>query len=109
MYAAPTARLCYLEVRRGSNIEQVYAYIWCCITEREVLPAHDQIAEALGIRREIMGGCIYALRKQGRLSETTLLTRAYPAWWCENVHREQRWNMDRAQMPTSIFGSRKVT
>ena len=74
-------------------VEQVYAYIWRSITEQETLPYQYQIAEALGIRRGIVSGCVYALRKQGQLSETNLLPTAYPLWWRENVRREQRWKM----------------
>ncbi len=74
-------------------VEQVYAYIWRSITEQETLPAQYQIAEALGIRRGVVGGSVYALRKQGQLSETNLLPTAYTAWWRENVRRELRWQV----------------
>ena len=64
---------------RTEYVEQVYAYIWRSITEQEALPYQYQIAEALGIRRAVVSGCVYALRKQGRLSETTLQPTAYTA------------------------------
>ena len=78
---------------KTDHIEQVYAFIWRCVTTKEALPYQYEIAEALGIHREEVSGCIYALRQQGRIHPTTLLPTAYDAWWCENVKREQRWNV----------------
>ena len=66
---------------KTDHTEQVYAFIWRYLVEREALPFQYQIAEALNIRREEVSGCDYVLRRQGRISPTTLLPTAYDTWW----------------------------
>ena len=77
---------------KTDHTEQVYAFIWRYVTTKEALPFQDQIADALDISREEVSGCVYILRRQGRISPTTLLPIAYDTWWRETVRREQRWS-----------------
>lgn len=65
--------------------ELVYTYVWEFTTEHECLPTRRALGLALDLTEDEVRAAIGALRKQSRLSQTTLYPTAYTAWWRANV------------------------
>ena len=65
--------------------EQIYEFIWRYVTQYVALPSDPQIANALGLPKEAVGGPIDSLRAAGRIEPGTLLPTEYGAWWREPV------------------------
>lgn len=73
-----------------TEVEQVYAFIWQYVQEREALPSYADVSAALNLDKEQVSACVRRLRAAGKITPTTLLPTDYCAWWRE--HLRAHWS-----------------